>query len=84
MLLRLYRAFLRRRPEPKLDITYNPLAVDEEINCPCHYGASHACGLHPTEVETSETLALLERLDEIGIGRPKKDVLKNDNRWRPL
>jgi len=64
----------------RLDIRFNPLAIDEEINCPCHYGAP-SCGLHP---DPSEELAFLEWMEKRGVELPKKDILKNDNKWHGL
>lgn len=71
----------------KLDMRFNPLAIEEEINCPCHYGAD-GCGLHRYGAydrdapDPSEELAFLEWMEERGIKLPKKDILKNDDKWR--
>jgi hypothetical protein len=42
---KLRAAFKKKRFSGKLDLRFDPLAMDEEINCPCHYGAP-SCGLH--------------------------------------
>jgi len=42
----------------RLDIHFNPLAMDEEINCPCHYGAP-SCGIHPLDEEEFKSVAAL-------------------------
>jgi hypothetical protein len=73
----------------KLDMRFNPLAIEEEINCPCHYGAD-GCGLHRYGAydrdapDPSEELAFLEWMESQGIKLPKKAILKNDNKWRKL
>jgi len=71
------------KPKSKIDVRYNPLAVDEEINCPCHYGAP-SCILHPREGDPSEELAFLKWLADEGLKPPKRNVLRNDGVWRPL
>ena len=87
------REFKKRRSitpsTGKLDLSFNPLAIEEEINCPCHYGAD-GCGLHRYGAydrdapNPSEELAFLEWLDGQGIKLPKKAILKNDNKRRKL
>ena len=69
----------------KLDMTFNPLSNEEDINCPCHSGAP-CCDIHPygPGADASEELAFLEWLEDRGITLPKKDILRNDGKWCAL
>jgi hypothetical protein len=69
----------------RLDIRFNPLAMDEEINCPCHYGGPPSrCLIHKEQSDPSEELAFLEWLKERTGDVPKNNVLRNDDKWRKL
>ena len=69
----------------RLDLKFNPLAIEDDINCPCHYTGGHripGCPFHPEENDPSEELAFLEWLERKGINLPEKDILRNDDKWR--
>jgi len=70
----------------RLDMRFNPLANDEDINCPCHYsgGRVPGCPFHPEQGDPSEELAFLEWMEKRGVKLPKKDILRNDDKWRKL
>jgi hypothetical protein len=73
----------------RLDLSFNPWAMEEEINCPCHYGADscrlHRYGAYDRDApDPSEELAFLTWMEERGVKLPKKDILKNDNKWHPI
>lgn len=60
----------------RLDVRFNPLAIDDG---PCCFPIRD-----PRAGDPSEELAFLEWMEERGIKLPKKDILKNDDKWHPL
>jgi len=67
----------------RLDLRYNPLAIDDHVCMPVR----ERPGTYISGVEVgdpSEELAFLERLEGRGINLPKNDILRNDGKWRKL
>jgi hypothetical protein len=64
----------------RLDLRFNPLSMDEDINIPIR----DEPGQYYQQADPSEELAFLEWMEEKGIKLPKKDILRNDDKWHGL
>ncbi len=67
----------------KLDLRFNPLAMDDGPCCFPVRDGTKIEGL-PDDPDQSEELAFLEWMEQQGISLPKKAILENDNRWRQM